>query len=125
MRFTLPLFCTLCSITSTLAFQPTPSRSSTPRLFQAADAWSSANNQQQGQGTIEQIEFTIFPDGRVEEVVRGVKGGECNSITEDINAALGEVVASEPTEEMFQEKIGETLYNTETDSGDWEGKSSW
>jgi hypothetical protein len=74
---------------------------------------------------MEQIEFKIYPDGRVEETVRGVKGNNCHKVTEKINEMLGEVVATRPTEEMFEQEVSvsETLYNKDTSSG-WEG-STW
>ena len=56
-------------------------------------------------GNIERIEFTIFSDGRVEETVKGVVGPNCQSVTNDINEMLGEVTATRPTEEMYQEEI--------------------
>lgn len=77
-----------------------------------------------GESNIETIEFKIFPDGRVEEVVRGVKGVNCNKVTEDINAVLGKVVETAPTEEMFQQAVtvdNEVVIN----DSDWEGSSSW
>ena len=40
---------------------------------------SSLNNDS---GGIEEIEFRIYPDGRVTEVVRGVKGNNCEKVTE-------------------------------------------
>jgi hypothetical protein len=81
-------------------------------------------------GRIERLEFKIYPDGRVEEMVRGVKGPDCQKLTEKINEALGVVIRSEPTEEMFEQevKIDQTLTNSnmEGSSGDsWEGASSW
>ncbi|KAI2513997.1 DUF2997-containing protein [Fragilaria crotonensis] len=77
-----------------------------------------------GESNIETIEFRIFPDGRVEEVVRGVKGVNCNKVTEEINAVLGKVVASEPTEELFQQDL--TLDNViQVSDGNWEGSSTW
>lgn len=76
-----------------------------------------------GETNIETLEFRIFPDGRVEEVVRGVKGVNCNKVTEDINAVLGKVVDSQPTEELFQQDL--TLNNEiQVSDGSWEG-SSW
>mmetsp|Transcript_127888 Transcript_127888/g.368374 ORF Transcript_127888/g.368374 Transcript_127888/m.368374 type:complete len:135 (+) Transcript_127888:121-525(+) len=82
------------------------------------------------EGQMEQIEFKIFPDGRVEEIVRGVKGNNCNKVTEKINQALGEVILSQPTEEMFEQPIvlENTLTQTLGDIGggdSWEGQSSW
>jgi len=81
-------------------------------------------------GNIEQIEFKIYPDGRIEETVRGVKGGECHKITEEINKNLGKVVASKPTEELYEQEvvINQTLKVGNNDSGSgsgWEGSSSW
>ena len=81
-------------------------------------------------GSVERLEFKIYPDGRVEETVRGVKGADCIKLTEKINEALGVVIRSEPTEEMFEleAKVDQTLTNKNVDgsSGDsWEGASSW
>jgi hypothetical protein len=93
----------------------------------AADTWSgqAASGGAGGAGSMEQIEFKIYPDGRVEETVRGVKGNNCHKVTEKINEMLGEVVATRPTEEMFEQEVSvsETLYNKDTSSG-WEG-STW
>lgn len=82
---------------------------------------------------VERIEYKIYPDGRVEQKVIGVKGSDCVKLTEELNAALGEVVSSTPTEEMFEQKVelDQTLTNTQSDTsssgGDssWEGASSW
>lgn len=75
-------------------------------------------------GSIEQIEFKIHADGRVEETVRGVKGNNCHQVTEKINEALGKTIASEPTHEMFEQevKVTQKIYQAESD---WEGSSSW
>eukprot|EP00591_Stephanopyxis_turris_P002672 CAMPEP_0195520530 /NCGR_PEP_ID=MMETSP0794_2-20130614/17109_1 /TAXON_ID=515487 /ORGANISM="Stephanopyxis turris, Strain CCMP 815" /LENGTH=127 /DNA_ID=CAMNT_0040649911 /DNA_START=119 /DNA_END=502 /DNA_ORIENTATION=- len=78
---------------------------------------------------IEQIEFKIFPDGRIEETVRGVKGDNCHKITDEINQALGEVVATSPTEEMYENEVvvAQTLEVQDGGSGsggDW-GSNSW
>lgn len=77
---------------------------------------------------MERIEYKIYPDGRVEEKVLGVKGEDCLEITREINEKLGEVILTTPTEEMYEEeiKIDQTLTNTDGDSGGaWEGSSSW
>jgi hypothetical protein len=81
-------------------------------------------------GNIEQIEFKIYPDGRIEETVRGVKGGECHKITAEINKNLGKVTASKPTEELYEQEvvINQTLKVGSSDSksgSGWEGSSSW
>lgn len=54
---------------------------------------------------MEELEFVIHPDGRVEERVLGVKGKDCNAVTEGINKKLGEVYDSKPTEEMYEQKV--------------------
>jgi hypothetical protein len=80
---------------------------------------------------METIEYTIFPDGRVEETVKGIRGDDCHKVVAKINESLGKVVASKPTEEMFEQEIviDQTLTNTVGESSgkstSWEGKSSW
>jgi hypothetical protein len=77
---------------------------------------------------IETIEYTIYPDGRIEERVRGVKGDNCHKITDDIHQQLGEVIATQPTEEMYEQeiKVDQTLTNSVGESGDsWTGGTSW
>mmetsp|Transcript_13953 Transcript_13953/g.23193 ORF Transcript_13953/g.23193 Transcript_13953/m.23193 type:complete len:114 (+) Transcript_13953:147-488(+) len=78
-----------------------------------------------GESNIETIEFRIFPDGRVEEVVRGVKGMNCNKVTDEINAVLGKVVDTAPTEEMFQQDLTIDTEITISEGSDWEGSSTW
>eukprot|EP00429_Kryptoperidinium_foliaceum_P011454 CAMPEP_0176004492 /NCGR_PEP_ID=MMETSP0120_2-20121206/1721_1 /TAXON_ID=160619 /ORGANISM="Kryptoperidinium foliaceum, Strain CCMP 1326" /LENGTH=116 /DNA_ID=CAMNT_0017337175 /DNA_START=59 /DNA_END=409 /DNA_ORIENTATION=- len=97
--------------------RPLQQRTTTTRLFDS-----------EGLGTrLEQIEFKIYPDGRVEETVRGVKGDSCHSVTDKINEALGEVVESQPTEEMYEQKLVEdnTLTQSLGEGDSWEGKTSW
>ena len=79
---------------------------------------------------IETIEYTIYPDGRVEERVRGVKGDNCHKITDEINQHLGEVVSTRPTEEMYEQEIKveqtvtESIGESSNGTGDsW--SSSW
>lgn len=105
-----------------------------PFSLKAADAWTGGGDASGasrvasggGYGSIEQIEFKIYPDGRVEELVRGVKGSNCHKITEKINEQLGEVVVTQPTEEMFEQEVQvtQTLYNTDSLDGDWQS-STW
>jgi hypothetical protein len=81
------------------------------------------------EGNIEQIEFKIFPDGRIEETVRGIKGGNCHKVTEEINQQLGKVVDSKPTEEMYEQEIvidqTISIQNDNNGSDGWEGSSDW
>jgi len=74
---------------------------------------------------MEEIEFRIYPDGRVTEVVRGVKGENCEKITEAINNQLGNVVASQPTEEMYEQEVVIDQTIAEKADGGWDGASSW
>jgi Protein of unknown function (DUF2997) len=105
-------------------------------LCLAADAWTGGGDTTigasrlssgGGYGSVEQIEFKIYSDGRVEELVRGVKGNNCHKVTEKINEQLGEIVSTRPTEEMYEQElqVTQTLYNTDSvDSGDWQS-STW
>jgi len=74
------------------------------------------------------LEFIIHADGRVEELVRGIKGSDCQQITDKINKALGEVYESKPTQEMFEQKVElsveEDNYNSVSDSSWGSGGSS-
>lgn len=78
-----------------------------------------------GESNLETIEFRIFPDGRVEEIVKGVRGVNCNKVTEEINAALGKVIDTVPTEEMFEQELTINTEVTISEGSDWEGSSSW
>ena len=48
------------------------------------------------------IRFRIRPDGRVEELVEGVRGLGCEQLTERIEAKLGVVQQRQSTAEAFQ-----------------------
>lgn len=110
------------------ATPPSRERQALPR---AGNMRLASDSSSSGKGRLERIEFKIYPDGRVEQKVVGVKGPACLKVTEELNAALGwEVIRTEPTEEMFEEDviIDQTLTNENVDgsSGDsWEGASSW
>lgn len=64
-------------------------------------------------GEVIQVKFRIHADGRVEESVHGVKGTDCQKVTEDLNEKLGTVLNTEPTEEMFEEKTEDSLYDSQ------------
>ena len=97
--------------------------------------------------SIEEISFKIFPDGRIEETVRGVKGESCHEVTEQINSMLGKVTESKPTEEMYESEVrisatvrerqmrsgggvssdasSDASSGASSGAGVWEGSSSW
>lgn len=56
---------------------------------------------------METLEFVIYPDGRVQEMVTGIVGSSCAEVTAAIEAQLGQVVSHQPTSEFFTQK--ETL----------------
>lgn len=79
---------------------------------------------------VQELEFIIHADGRVEERVRGVKGADCQAVTAEINAALGEVYESKPTQEMFEQKVTVEVEAENTVSESWSsggsgGGSEW
>ena len=73
---------------------------------------------------MQELEFIIHADGRVEERVRGVKGVDCQSLTEVFNKALGEVYESKPTAEMYEQKV-EVEVNAEVQVSESWGQTSW
>jgi len=86
---------------------------------------SQLNSDASGGGGIEEIEFRIYPDGRVTEVVRGVKGKNCQDVTAAINQQLGNVVDFQPTEEMYEEEVLVEQTLEQKEGGGWDGASSW
>ncbi|MEO1393106.1 MAG: DUF2997 domain-containing protein [Cyanobacteria bacterium J06634_5] len=54
---------------------------------------------------METLEFVIYPDGRVKEVVTGIVGASCTEVTAAIEAQLGEVVANEKTSEFYAQPV--------------------
>ena len=45
------------------------------------------------------VKFRIYPDGRVEETVSGIRGSDCTKVTEELNEKLGKVTQTKPTED--------------------------
>eukprot|EP00559_Dactyliosolen_fragilissimus_P008713 CAMPEP_0184854972 /NCGR_PEP_ID=MMETSP0580-20130426/331_1 /TAXON_ID=1118495 /ORGANISM="Dactyliosolen fragilissimus" /LENGTH=153 /DNA_ID=CAMNT_0027349365 /DNA_START=58 /DNA_END=519 /DNA_ORIENTATION=+ len=108
---------------SAAASAHTPIPSSYRRSTNTPNSSSSLRN-----GNMEEIEFRIYPDGRIEEKVRGVKGGNCHKVTEEINKNLGKVVDTKPTEEMYeQELVIDQIVEVKAEEGgsDWDGSSTW
>ena len=54
---------------------------------------------------METLEFVIYPDGRVKEVVTGIVGASCAEVTAAIEAQLGEVMAKEKTSEYYAQPV--------------------
>ncbi|NJL22244.1 MAG: DUF2997 domain-containing protein, partial [Leptolyngbyaceae cyanobacterium SM1_3_5] len=46
---------------------------------------------------METLEFVIYPDGRVQELVTGIVGSSCAEVTAAIEAQLGQVMSQEQT----------------------------
>lgn len=53
---------------------------------------------------METLEFIIYPDGRVEEVVSGIAGNSCVQITASIEARLGIVASQQLTSDYFAQR---------------------
>jgi len=80
---------------------------------------------QTSSGGIQEIEYVIHQDGRVEQLVRGVKGEECIKITQEIEETLGVVTAQVKTEEYFEQPIRLEQSNENRQDGTSVPKSTW
>lgn len=54
---------------------------------------------------METLEFVIYPDGRVQELVTGIIGSSCAEVTAAIEAQLGQVLSQEQTSEYFAQRL--------------------
>lgn len=54
---------------------------------------------------METLEFVIYPDGRVKEMVTGVIGASCAEVTAAVEAQLGEVVAHQKSSEYYAQPV--------------------
>lgn len=54
---------------------------------------------------METLEFVIYPDGRVKEIVTGIVGASCAEVTAAIEAQLGDVVAHQKTSEHYAQPV--------------------
>jgi Protein of unknown function (DUF2997) len=54
---------------------------------------------------METLEFVIYPDGRVKELVTGIVGASCAEVTAAIEAQLGQVLTQEKTSEFYAAKV--------------------
>lgn len=119
-NFLITVLAVFIAAVPTNAFVSSPGPHSTRGLSQLSSDASGG-----GSGGIEEIEFRIYPDGRVTEVVRGVKGKNCQDVTEAINKQLGNVVDFQPTEEMYEEEVLVEQTLEQKEGGGWDGASSW
>merc|ERR1712087_457504 len=133
MKLTLSFVAISCLFHDTLAFSSPISKYQSNKIhspsFLSKTIPTTTSLQMSDGGGIERLEFKIFADGRIEETVKGIRGDNCQKVTEDINAALGEVVSTRPTEEMYEQelKISNTVeVNDGNTDGGWSGTdSSW
>jgi len=54
---------------------------------------------------MESLEFIIYPDGRVKEMVTGIIGTSCQEVTEAIEAELGLVLSQEKTSAYYAQEV--------------------
>jgi Protein of unknown function (DUF2997) len=59
-------------------------------------------------GSMETLEFIIYPDGRVQEKVTGIVGASCTEVTAAIEAQLGQVLHQESTSEYFTQSVNQS-----------------
>ncbi|GAB0493723.1 hypothetical protein MMPV_005008 [Pyropia vietnamensis] len=85
----------------------------------AAGVGGSGSGGGSGGGQMEEIEFIIYSDGRVEQTVRGVKGRACTELTEAVNRKLGVVTYTEDTAEAYEQPV--TVVNEATQGLDSQG----
>lgn len=62
---------------------------------------------------METLEFVIYPDGRVQEMVTGIVGSSCAEVTAIIEAQLGTVISQQHTSEYFARQT-QASTNSET-----------
>jgi hypothetical protein len=58
---------------------------------------------------METLEFIIYPDGRVKEMVTGIVGASCAEVTAAIEAQLGTVVSQQATSDYYAQRQDQTL----------------
>ncbi|HHP7243197.1 MAG TPA: DUF2997 domain-containing protein [Elainellaceae cyanobacterium] len=68
---------------------------------------------------METLEFVIYPDGRVEEKVTGIKGSSCAEVTAAIEAQLGHVLSQEQTSEHFAQPVSQSASTTQAAYSEW------
>ncbi|HIK45164.1 MAG TPA: DUF2997 domain-containing protein [Leptolyngbyaceae cyanobacterium M65_K2018_010] len=71
---------------------------------------------------METLEFIIYPDGRVKEMVTGIMGASCAEVTAAIEAQLGVVVAQQTTSDYYAQVHQQQLADKATSTvayGQW------
>lgn len=61
---------------------------------------------------METLEFVIYPDGRVQELVTGIIGSSCAEVTAAIEAQLGQVLSQEQTSDYFAQQLHQSATAT-------------
>lgn len=59
---------------------------------------------------METLEFIIYPDGRVKEMVTGIVGASCQEVTAAIEAQLGQVLSQETTADYYAQKATQSIH---------------
>ncbi|MFE4105499.1 DUF2997 domain-containing protein [Almyronema epifaneia] len=58
---------------------------------------------------METLEFVIYPDGRVKEMVTGIVGASCAEVTAAIEEQLGQVLSQQQTSEYYAQTQPQTV----------------
>ncbi|MEO1591998.1 MAG: DUF2997 domain-containing protein [Cyanobacteria bacterium J06632_22] len=68
---------------------------------------------------METLEFVIYPDGRVKELVTGIVGTSCAEVTAAIEAQLGEVMTQQKTSEFFAQQAQQSTTTSQSTYTSW------
>lgn len=79
---------------------------------------------------METLEFVIYPDGRVKELVTGIVGASCAEVTAAIEAQLGQVMTHEKTSEYYTQSVQTGVQDgvvatVESNQSHRDGHSNW
>ncbi len=58
---------------------------------------------------METLEFIIYPDGRVKEMVTGIVGSSCAEVTAAIETQLGVIVSQQATSDYYAQRNEQEL----------------
>ena len=69
---------------------------------------------------LETLEFVIYPDGRVKEMVTGIVGASCQEVTAAIEAQLGQVQTQSVTADYYAQIENQSLNLSQANrQSDW------